>query len=148
MINKLNKSNIPIFRFFSRGEAAIEMNAYIARINIIQPMTVLIIMLIINGVVNTEGSLHKNNNKTSTDKINIGCINPIIADLVNPIFVVLHNTKVLKPYIITQPNNNELAYKSIWNIEDITPAQIKRKQRKNIEVNDKNIECFIFRLIP
>jgi hypothetical protein len=147
-MNKLNKSNIPIFRFFSRGEAAIEMNAYIAKINIMHPMTVLIMMLIINGVVNTDGSLHKNNNKTSIDRINIGWINPMIADLVNPICVVLHNTKVLKPYTTTQPNNNELAYKSILNMAEIAPAQIKTKQRKDIEVNDKNIECFIFRLIP
>jgi hypothetical protein len=147
-MNKLNKSNIPIFRFFSRGEAAIVINAYIDKMNIMQAITVLIIILIIIGVENTDGSLDKNNNKTNIDKINIGWINPMIADLLNPICVVLHNTKVLKPYTITQPNNKKLKYKSVFNMADNIPPQIKTKQIKIIESIDKNIECFIFRLIP
>ena len=97
IINKLNKSSIPIFRFFFKGDEIIEIKEYIAKINMIHATIVFIIVLIIIDVDNTDESLHKNNNKTSIDKINTGWINPMMADFENPIWVVLHNTNVLNP---------------------------------------------------
>lgn len=72
----------------------------------------------------------------------------MIADFMNPIFVVLHKTSVLNPYTITQPKRRELMNRSILNIRDIAPPTIRMKQMKNIESIDRNIECFIFKLIP
>ena len=97
IINRLNKSSIPIPKFFFKGDARIVMNAYIVKTNMRQATTDFKIMFIISGVENTDGSLHRNINNTSIVKTKIGCINPMIADLENPICVVLHNTNVLKP---------------------------------------------------
>ena len=58
---------------------------------------VLIIILMNAGVEKRVESLLKNKNKIKIDNISNGWIAPIIADLMKPIFVVLHSTKVLIP---------------------------------------------------
>ena len=81
-------------------------------------------------------------------KMSNGWIMPVAAAMVNLTFEVAQNTNVLNPYINTQPNNNEFKNKSHPVILVIIPPMIIIMHKNVIERADKNIECFIFKLIP
>ena len=81
-------------------------------------------------------------------KISNGWIKPAVAAIVNLTLDVAQNTRVLNPYIITQPNSNEFKNKSKLNSLEIMDPATSINPKKVIERPHKNIECLIFRFIP
>ena len=81
-------------------------------------------------------------------KISTGWIKPVTTAFVNLIFAVAQNTNVLKPYIKTQPNNNEFKKMSTSNILVMIPPRIMMTHNMVMDSVDKNMECLILTLIP
>ncbi len=93
-------------------------------------------------------STNRNDISTYIAKIRIGWIKPVIAAAVNLTLDVAQKTRVLNPYIMTQPNSAEFMNMSMFIILEIMHPKMMKTPRINMEMHDKNIECFIFMLIP
>ena len=75
-------------------------------------------------------------------------MNPVIAATENRTLDVAQNTNVLKPYTRTQANIIEFTNMStLINLETMHPKSTNIPKMV-IDNPDKNMECFIFKLIP